>query len=224
MNARSVRNKVLMITEYITDNDIDIAGITETWLSESDNDTMTVNDLCPAGYRLHQIPRKTRGGGVAIICKQSLDIKMCPLVNSKSSFEYIEVIISHQSTSTRLIVVYRPPPSAKNKLTPAMFMEDFDDLLNSHTTTSGNLLICGDLNIHMDSLLNNDTVKFNSLLLAHDLQQHVEKPTHCKGHILDLLISRKSEDVIRNINVTEPASTLRSFSSQLHSIITKAST
>ena len=53
--------------DHITDNRIDIVGITETWLSNDDKNNMSVDNTClNNGYTLHHRPRNTgrRGGGV----------------------------------------------------------------------------------------------------------------------------------------------------------------
>jgi len=205
LNARSVRNKSDIIAEYISDNDIDIMCITETWLTDSDNDIMIRGDICPAGYKLFQIPRQGRGGGVAVIIKDTFTTTMCPSLSSIASLEYLELMVSYMSTSLRLIVVYRPPPSHKNKLTASVFFDEFERLLVYHTTTSGRLFICGDFNFHMNNIMNSDTVKFSKLLFSHNLTQHVEGSTHRSGNTLDLLITRKSESVLQDVSITDPS-------------------
>ena len=45
--------------------------------------------------------------------------------------------------------VYRPPPSRQNKLTNAMFSEQFSGLLESYVSCD-RLFVVGDLNVHFD--------------------------------------------------------------------------
>ena len=59
----------------------------------------------------------------------------------------------------------------------------------------------GDLNFHMD---NTSSSRFLSSLTAHGLKQHVTTPTHVKGHILDVLLTRDTSDIIRDVAVTDP--------------------
>ncbi|CAB4009153.1 Hypothetical predicted protein, partial [Paramuricea clavata] len=58
------------------------------------------------------------------------------------------------------------------------------------------LLVSGDFNIHSDVSDDADTVKFHDLLESLGLEQHVTKSTHIHGHILDLVITRKTENII----------------------------
>ena len=83
LNAQSVKNKYQTINEYILDEKIDICSITETWLHS--NDTQVSNDLCPDGFEIIQKSRdskqnnfviKQRGGGVAVVCRQSFNAKL----------------------------------------------------------------------------------------------------------------------------------------------------
>jgi hypothetical protein len=58
------------------------------------------------------------------------------------------------------------------------------------------LLVLGDFNIHLDVSDDADAVKFHDLLESLGLEQHVTKSTHIHGHILDLVITHKTENII----------------------------
>jgi hypothetical protein len=58
------------------------------------------------------------------------------------------------------------------------------------------LLVLGDFNIHFDVSDDADAVKFHDLLESLGLEQHVTKSTYIHGHILDLVITRKTENTI----------------------------
>ena len=69
------------------------------------------------------------------------------------------------------------------------------------------LVIAGDFNFHMDLVHSKDAVTFNELLETFGLSQHVSVPTHIFGHILDLIITRSTNDLILGpINATLPLS------------------
>ena len=56
----------------------------------------------------------------------------------------------------------------------------------------------GDFNIHIDDAVEQpDTQTFLDLLDSLGLKQHVTQPTHVSGHILDLIITRNSENIIK---------------------------
>ena len=46
MNVRSVRNKLDYVFDHIFDNDIDIVALTETWLSNEENNNRNVITEC----------------------------------------------------------------------------------------------------------------------------------------------------------------------------------
>jgi tRNA A58 N-methylase Trm61 len=73
LNARSVKNKASEISEFITDNKLDVCAISETWLNDGDVDAVSCDALKPAGYRLDHVPRSTgKGGGVAVVYKSTI--------------------------------------------------------------------------------------------------------------------------------------------------------
>ncbi len=57
LNCRSVRNKTLSLSDFITSNDFDVMGLTETWLN-TDIDTACIGELVPTGYTLKHVPKK----------------------------------------------------------------------------------------------------------------------------------------------------------------------
>ena len=60
----------------------------------------------------------------------------------------------------------------------------------------GRLLIVGDFNIHVDNLADSTAIKFLSIVESHGLFQHVSESTHIKGHILDLVLTRVSDNLV----------------------------
>ena len=59
-------------------------------------------------------------------------------------------------------------------------------------------MILGDFNIHWDNKANHKTKGFSSPLDSFGLVQHVTTTTHIAGNILDFVISRESDQIIRN--------------------------
>ncbi|CAB4035181.1 Hypothetical predicted protein, partial [Paramuricea clavata] len=47
-NTRSINRKELFINDYVSENDIDILAMTETWLREDDNE-FSIAEICPTG-------------------------------------------------------------------------------------------------------------------------------------------------------------------------------
>jgi hypothetical protein len=175
----------------LRDNDIDITVLSETWLKNDDKDQLFINELQEGGYRLKHVPRisENRGGGVALLYKSTLDVCMVDTVPT-INFEYMEATIRLKSKLLRLLIVYRPPPSAANGLSTSRFQAEFENFLEQYTIASGELLITGDFNLHVDVPTDTDANHFKEVLDSVNLKQHVNIPTHIKGHTLDLIITR----------------------------------
>ena len=65
MNVSSLGSQMDCVIDHITDNRLDIVGITETWLSNNDKNNMRVINTClDSGYTLHHhhINTGRRGG------------------------------------------------------------------------------------------------------------------------------------------------------------------
>ena len=72
-NAQSVRNKRLLIKDFIIENDVDIFALSETWLHPYDRDDQVIGDLIPDGHSFNHVPRQlSNGGGVGIPVKNGL--------------------------------------------------------------------------------------------------------------------------------------------------------
>jgi exonuclease III len=204
LNARSIRNKTDALQDYVVEHDIDILTIGETWLGRPD-DLKTIGDLKPSGYEFEHVPRPPGSegyGGVGILYKSGISVKVVPNIQA-TSFESMEALVTVASSTVRLIVVYRPPPSEKNKLSKADFFDEFAQYLQDHAVTPGYLLLLGDLNFHMDIPTDVDQQRLSDMLESMNLKQWVNEPTHNSGHTLDLLVTRSSESIVAAVNVTD---------------------
>ena len=153
INVQSLGNKLDCVIDHITDNRIDIVGITETWLSNDDKNNMSVVNTClNNGYTLLHRPRNTgrRGGGVGVLINNQINVKSRMIgVNPEiTSFESMEVVITAGSITIRLSVIYRMPPvKSKNGLKQGTFCNEFNDYLEKLSCMNGNIVIVGDFNI-----------------------------------------------------------------------------
>ena len=100
--------------------------------------------------------------------------------------------------SIRFFIIYRPPSSQIKA-----FLEYFVSLLEQLVPISGNLLIVGAFNFHLDDSNNTDAIKLHNPLESFNLKQHVATPTHSRGHTLDLII-RSEDDLLDGIVVRDP--------------------
>ena len=81
-----------------------------------------------------------------------------------------------------------------------MFFDDFSQLVENLAATPDRFLITGDFNFHIGTT-NNDAVQFLDLINSAGLNQHVTRPTHNRGHNLDLIITSSNNDLVSNLQV-----------------------
>ena len=159
---------------------------------------------CPQSAALLYInnPVPNEGGGVAVVCRSNLSVEN-KTRHSFKSFECLDISIRSRGQLLRIIVVYRPPKSKANGASSTDFFNDFPSLLEEVIPSPGRLLIVGDFNFHVDNAESRDALIFMDLLESRGLQQHVTDPTHVKGHTLDLLITRATDNLIQSVNVSD---------------------
>lgn len=177
MNVQSARNKTTSICEYIKDNDLDIVALTETWL-QGDRDLALCDIITPVGYKIITIPRPASkpGGGLAVIHRANINVEARRL--NYTTFESMECNIKIASSQTKLLVLYRPPPSKRNNLKVSEFFEEWSAALGTTNLTSDKVILTGDMNFHIDKPSDPTTKKFLTSLQDIGLKQYVDVPTH----------------------------------------------
>ena len=109
------------------------------------------------------------------------------------------------SYSLRLAVVYRPPSTRENGLKTSAFLDhEWPLFLARYATVDNNIIIVGAVSIHLDIPADRDTLKFTSVLESCGMRQHVSEPTHVGGHTLDVVITRDTDNMVSDIEVTDP--------------------
>ena len=204
LNTRSVVNKAPLLHSLITDNDLSILAIAETWV-KSDDPPVIINGPAPPGYGILHVhrdnPDQNRGGGLAIIHRDTINIQPRKHKINHSSFELQLVNITLQSRDILLANIYRPPSSSKS-----LFFEEFGLLLtNLRTEVVDRLIICGDFNLPGTSP---DTIDNGLAELLHSTSftQFVKSPTrhdshHDRSSLLDLTITPSSSKLVTMTSV-----------------------
>ena len=95
--------------------------------------------------------------------------------------------------------VYRPPSSSD-----AQFIDDWNALLSTLVICDGEIIISGDVNLHLDNSSNHYTRLFTHSLNAYGFMQNIQGPTHYQGHTLDVFITRDSSTLINDLTVIDP--------------------
>ena len=108
-----------------------------------------------------------------------------------STFECVGSVITSSNSSFKLFVVYRP-----SSLSMPTFFTEFESLLEFHISASIDLIFVGDFNIHIDDLNDVNSIHFLKLLNTFNLCQHVSFSTYNSGHVLDLIITNASSNLV----------------------------
>lgn len=80
----------------------------------------------------------------------------------------------------------------------SVFFAEFAAYVEIVLVSKEELLISGNYNIHIDVAGDSDANTLSDFFESVGLQQHVEKHTHVQGHTLDLVISRRSDNIIED--------------------------
>ena len=176
----------------LEDQDIDIALLQETWLNKGDSAVLA--EIKDHGFDVIHANRTMRdiGGGVTVIFKPEMNLKRSQRKESHKSFEVNITILKGRNTNIKIVNLYRTPYTKKHRVTPKTFLKEFENLLETLALYSGQLLIVGDFNMHIEKP---DDIYAQQLISSLDecnLTQHQDKPTHIHGGILDLLITSEN--------------------------------
>ena len=166
-------------------------------------DDAKIAEIKESGLEVYSCPRVGRThGGLAVIYKPTLNLKINNKVIKHKTFEYMEVTLKADQDLLRFINIYRAPYSKTNKITTAEFLSEFEEFLETIPTKTGIPILIGDFNIHIEKPEDNYTVKFNDMLSQTCLFQHVPTSmiTHKLGGTLDLIITSVFiKDKVKNV-------------------------
>lgn len=206
-NARSIMNKLDELELYVRDENLDIVGITETWLTAS----VLSSEVSIEGYTLLRKDRndanKTRGGGVALYINDEITIVEREDLYEQLFPESVWCTVISKKEKTLIGVCYRAPDSL-NINDDALYL-----LINR--ASRDNVVIMGDFNFpelkwdNMNNMIENHP--FINCLNDNFLEQIVREPTRAKN-FLDLILSSDA-NFVQNVSVGEP------FVSSDHQII-----
>lgn len=187
-------DKPLLLEEFVKDKNIDILAVTETWIPPTAPPSV-VRSFTPTGFSFSHSSRKDtlrgRGGGIGFIYKKSLNFSPI-LLPEFDTFECLGHKLVIKNRSYICVCLYRHISS-----TTGQFLNEFGSLLEILATSSSDLLLLGDFNIHVNKNNDYSSCSFSSLLESFGLCQYVDFPTHkVSGNILDLFISNLDKNLI----------------------------
>ena len=180
-NPRSLNNKVDAVMGYIEDKSIDIAGICETWLTDSSNATTAI--IKSFGYSIfHDYREKQKGGGTALIYRSCLKLTVTKFTQNFKSFEATAGLLKNATTKFMFLIIYRTGPLCST------FNQELDKLLCDCSSLCDNVFLAGDINIHFTSVsgLTKSTL---DIMSSYGLSKLISDATHCSGGSLDQIFS-----------------------------------
>ena len=195
INARSIKKSVNLILDHIKTFDSDFACVTETWLSDTDEDWIKTSSLSHHGYNMFTTHRGSRGGGIALVTKHPWKL-VSQHPHSNHLAEITAYKLSSGSISVTIVIVYRPPQT-----NIPQFVDHLLDVLEAYHA-DGNLLVTGDFNIHLNNRENNEVLNLELSMSAAGYQQHVHSPTHIAGNILDPVYTKHDNNF--SVGMCEP--------------------
>ena len=192
-----------MTTSFTTHN-YDLVVFTETWFNSTDNNESYINALVPDGYAIQHVDRANgqRGGGVALIHRTSIKLKKEKMMKF-NQFEVLMCSLNLNNTVISMFIIYRPPPTQQNRLSAAGFLDQFNEFISKYIITKSEIIITGDINIHLDVSADSHTRRFTEILESCDLHQYINVTTHYKRHTLDILVSKDTRELICDVDVVD---------------------
>ncbi len=165
VNSRSVCNKTFILHDFFTCWDLDILFLTETWAGAGE--LSVFEELCPSKCRFISTLRSAgRGGGVAMVFKQSLKIQSVSAL-TVSSFEVLGVTLQSTSSALFCALIYRPPNSGST------FISEFSEFFISVAPLYVRMLLLGDFNIHLCCPGRPLVAEFSNILDSFGFSQHI---------------------------------------------------
>ena len=177
--------------EHLQDVGCDICFVQETFLR--DGDKAKLAEIQEYGWNIISNPRKYRsGGGIAMLYKNSIELKCNTKVTKYKSFQVMESLLKTDQDLVRLVNIYRPPYTKKARYTECDFLEEFEDYLKDLSQKQGDPILAGDFNFHVERPADIYPKKLQQIFDDFLLHQHVPlQPTHEQGGTLDLILTHQ---------------------------------
>ncbi len=132
------------------------------------------------------MPRVDRqGGGVMYFYKNELKVEKINPPFPIKTMEFMEVMLTVWSKKLCLVTIYHPEVSQKNKYTMEDFYKEFSKFMTYYNIIKDEVIICGDINIHVNKPDDPNTRIFMDILSQFNLVQHINEQTHKLGNTLD---------------------------------------
>lgn len=187
LNVRSIVPSIQGVKQIILENAFDIFGVCETWL----HDGISTNLIKVQGFKIFRRDRLTRGGGVCLYVKNSLNNSV---INVSNAIEQLWVNVKLKKENIAVGIVYKSPALDTN-----LFLDELDNTLSQVLPTVNDIVCIGDFNINMFNLTNVHVNNLNSILEGLSLTQIIDTPTRLTDFtatLIDLILVAKEVNLI----------------------------
>ena len=80
-----------------------------------------------------------------------------------------------------ILGIYHPPASTQQNNSNSDFIDDLTEQLTTTGSENRNIMLLGDLNLHIDDPEDSDADQLITTMEAFGLNQHIKFPTHQHG-------------------------------------------
>ena len=217
VNTRSLKGKSQLVMEMLVKENIDLLFVTESWLKNKEEDKIWLRsqEFSKDPWQSENIPRRgqKRGGGIMLITKKYIKKQLIKIIKHEK-FEAAIWKLSICSKELIVLGVYHPPEPTGNNM---IFIDKLADEVVDLQSRYKNIIMLGDLNIHVNDLGDNDAIYLLDAMLSLGFTQEVKSATHRLGNTLDLIfISQFSSIKFNKVMVTDMLSDHRFVVAELN--------
>lgn len=183
LNIRSIIAKSSDVYQLLMEG-LDIFVIVESWHGSSDH--ISVKMSMPPGYIFVDFLRINDPchGGLIIFFRDNYKFEKINLPVFVT-FEALCVALTINRMKIIFLAVYRPG----SDMVSSLFFEELSSMLEFITTLCHNVILLGDLNIHVERINSNHAIYLNDIFDLFHMRNVVNQSTHDLGGILDLIVS-----------------------------------
>ena len=188
--------------ENFNEYKLDALLITETWLQNTVEDDvwLQASEFHKDGHEISNISRQDkRIEGIALLYSTKKN-KIKTVAHKKyHSFESGVWLIQFGSTHYTILGVYHLLVGTQQGITNSIFIDALTELLMEIVSNHNNIIILGDINIHLNDPEGTDAEALCDIFEAFNIMQHRKFPTHNLGHTLDMIATEIRQK--RNVTV-----------------------
>ena len=170
---------------------VDSSVLTETWLDSTENDKARLLSfpLNTDGLKIYTKNRiGNKGGEIALVSRDKYKVSALTLAELDMFEAQVWKVEVYRDTVLTIIGSMQSTILSKNGNTLTKFLDEFTPWIVDMITNHSNIILMGDLNIHISDGDDVEVMTFLDTIQALGLEQWGDKPTHRSDNILDLVV------------------------------------